>query len=441
MIPFLALVRKDLRLFFGDRKAVVVGLLAPIVLASFFGYLFGGQKGNAEMSKMRVLVIDQDASDISRGLIAQLTGDKNLDVKPSTLDAAREAVRKGKATAAIVIPKDFGKDAGRALFAGASETGAGKPELGLLYDPSHNMELGMVKGILAGAVMQTVSKEMFSGRSGREMVNEALTRVENDTNLPAEDRKVLRDLLGNVRELNERQDERRTSEGASGPAELSGGLTMPYQTREEAITSGEGVEYNGYAHSFAGMGVQFVLFMGLDVGIALLLLRQTGLWQRLRAAPLSRTMLLGSRTISAALIAGFILLVLFSFARVVFGVHILGSFAGFVGVCAAFSLMTAAFGLMVAAIGGTVEATRGYSIMATLIMVMLGGAWVPTFIFPAWLQKLTVVVPTRWAMDGLDSMTWRGLGFSSALAPIGVLLGFTLLFGAVAVMRFRWQTE
>jgi ABC-2 type transport system permease protein len=436
MIPFLALVRKDLLLFFGDRKAVVVGILVPIVLASFFGYLFGGQKGSAEMSKVPLLVVDQDGSDISQGLITQLAGDKNLDMKPSTLDAAREAVRKGQATAAIVIPKDFGRDAGRALF-----TAASKPQLDVFYDPSHNVELGMVKGILAGAVMQTVSKEMFSGRSGQETVNDGLAYVESDSQLPAEDRKALRDLLGSVKELNERQDARRASAGESGPAEVSGGLTMPYETHEEAITSGQNVEYNGYAHAFAGMGVQFILFMGLDVGIALLTLRQTGLWQRLRAAPLSRTMLLGSRTVSASLMAGFILAVLFSFARVVFGVRILGSFAGFVGVCAAFSLMTAAFGLMVAALGETPEATRGYSIMATLFMVMLGGAWVPTFIFPAWLQKLTVVIPTRWAMDGLDSMTWRGLGFSSALTPIVILLFFALLFGGVAVTRFRWRVE
>jgi ABC-2 type transport system permease protein len=272
------------------------------------------------------------------------------------------------------------------------------------------------------------------------MVDESLAHVEADSQLPADVRKPLRDLLSSVKELNERQDERRTS-GASGQAEVSGGLTMPYETHEEAITSGQNVEYNGYAHAFAGMGVQFILFMGLDVGIALLTLRQTGLWQRLRAAPLSRTMLLGSRTVSASLMAGFILAVLFTFARVVFGVRILGSFAGFVGVCAAFSLMTAAFGLMVAALGETPEATRGYSIMATLFMVMLGGAWVPTFIFPAWLQKLTVVIPTRWAMDGLDAMTWRGLGFSSALTPIVVLLFFALLFGGVAVTRFRWSVE
>src|SRR6202163_4311371 len=432
MIPFLALVRKDLKLFFNDRKAVIVGLLVPIVLASFFGYMFGGQSGKAETSKVPVLVIDQDGSGISRGLITQLASDKYLDVKPSTLDAAREAVRKGKATAAIVIPKDFGKDAGHALF-----TGENKPELGVLYDPSHNVELGMVKGILSGAVMQTVSKEMFTGRAGREMVNESLAQVESNPRIPAEERKALRDLLGGVNELNLQRDR----EGASGRGELSGGgLTMPYETREQAITSGQD-KYTSYAHAFSGMGVQFILFMGLDVGIGLLMLRQSGLWQRLRAAPLSRTMLLGSRTVSASLIAGFILLVLFGFARVVFGVHILGRSAGFVGVCAAFSLMTAAFGLMVAALGETVEATRGYSIMPTLIMVMLGGAWVPTFVFPAWLRKLTVVVPTRWAMDGLDGMIWRGLGFSSALAPIGILLLFTLLFGVVAVMRFRWSTE
>ena len=435
MIPFLALVRKDLKLFFNDRRAVVVGLLVPILCGSFFGYLFGGQGGNAEMSKVSVLVIDQDSSDISRGLIAQLAGETNLDMKASTLEAAREAVRKGKATAAIVIPKDFGSDAGHALF-----TGSNKPELSVLYDPSHSMELGMVKGILSGAVMQAVSKEMFTGRSGQDLANESLARVENNPHIQPEYRKPLRDLLGSVKELNERQSEHQSA-SVSGQAPLAGGLTMPYQTRDEAVTSGQNVAYNGYAHSFGGMGIQFILFMGLDVGIALLMLRQTGLWQRLRAAPLSRTMLLGSRAVSASLMAGFILFVLFAFARVVFGVHIQGSFAGFVGVCAAFSLMTAAFGLMVAALGETVEATRGYSIMATLVMVMLGGAWVPTFVFPKWLQKLTVVIPTRWAMDGLDGMTWRGLGFSSALAPIGVLLLFTMLFGVIAVARFRWTTE
>jgi len=133
MIPFFALVRKDLKMFASDRRAITISLIVPIVLASFLGYLFGGSHDDTEISRMPVLVIDQDASDISRALIAQLASDKNLDVKPSDLDAARTAVRKGKATAALVIPKDFGADAGRALF-----TGSAKPEISVLYDPSCN---------------------------------------------------------------------------------------------------------------------------------------------------------------------------------------------------------------------------------------------------------------------------------------------------------------
>jgi ABC-2 type transport system permease protein len=405
--------------------------VVPIVCGSFFGYLFGGQ-GVTEPSRIQVLIIDQDQSVISREIATQLGKEKSLEVKQSALDQARAAVRKGKAMAGVVIPKDFGAEAGRAFFGGAA-----KPELGVLYDPSHAMELGMIRGILSGAVMQVVSKEMFTGSTGREIVKDSRIRIEKDDRIAPGDKQSLSDLLASVEKWNARQQ--------NGPAPAqdapAGGLTIPFTTREEAITSGTGVQYNGYAHSFGGMGIQFILFMGLDVGIRLLLLRQSGLWQRLRAAPLSRGVLLGSRATSAAMIAGFILLVLFGFARVVFGVRIEGSFAGFLGVCAAFALMTAAFGLMIAALGKTLEATRGYSIMATLIMVMLGGAWVPTFIFPQWLQRLTVIVPTRWAMDGLDGMTWRGLGLSAAFLPIAVMLGFTLLFGAVAVARFRWERE
>ncbi len=133
------------------------------------------------------------------------------------------------------------------------------------------------------------------------------------------------------------------------------------------------------------------------------------------------------------------LLVLFAFARVVFGVRIQGSLLGFLGICLTFSFMTAAFGLLIASVGKTAEATRGLAILATLLMVMLGGAWVPTFIFPKWLQSLTVVIPTRWAMDGLDAVTWRGLGFDAVALPIALLLACALAFGTVAAMRFQWE--
>ena len=100
---------------------------------------------------MPVLVIDQDQQRHFRAPSSPVSAPTRIStVKPSTLDDARVAVRKGKATVAIVIPKDFGIDAGTRLF----YSGAAKPELRVLYDPSHAMEFGMVQGILSGAVMQ-----------------------------------------------------------------------------------------------------------------------------------------------------------------------------------------------------------------------------------------------------------------------------------------------
>jgi ABC-2 type transport system permease protein len=426
---FLALTRKDLKLFFSDRRALLTSIAVPIAIGAFFGYIFGGNGGGStEISRIPVLAVDQDASAISREIVTRLTADKYLDVKPSSLELAREAVRKGKAAVACVIPKDFGADAGRAFF-----TTAPKPEIAVLYDPSHGSEMSMVQGILTGHVMEAVSKEMFSGQTGRDYVNDTLGRL-NQIGLPPEMEKNLRAVLQGVQGLN-------AAGQTSTPAPAREGLTVPFQMRSEAITSGVGVQYNGYAHSFGGMSIQFILFVGIDVGVGLLLQRQRGVWKRLRAAPLSKGVLLGSRATSAAISSMFVFMAVFGFARVVFGVRIQGSMAGFLGVCAAFSLMTASWGLLIAALGKTPEATRGLSILTTLLMVMLGGAWVPTFVFPAWLQKLTVVIPTRWAMDGLDATTWRGLGFSAAALPIALLTGCALAFGALAVMRFRWEAD
>jgi ABC-2 type transport system permease protein len=122
-----------------------------------------------------------------------------------------------------------------------------------------------------------------------------------------------------------------------------------------------------------------------------------------------------------------------------FGVRIEGSVPGFVAVLAAFALLTASFGLLIAALGRTPEATRGLAILATLLLVMLGGAWVPSFIFPSWLQQFSLAAPTRWAIDGLDAMTWRGQPFDAAVMPIAVMLGFAALFSILAVWRFKWE--
>ena len=104
---FQALVRRDLRLFFQDKRAVTMSFVAPIVIASFFGYIFGGVTQDNPPSKIAVAVVNQDNSDVSRGVIAALAADAALDVKSRALGEARELVRGGKTTVAAVIPPGF----------------------------------------------------------------------------------------------------------------------------------------------------------------------------------------------------------------------------------------------------------------------------------------------------------------------------------------------
>ena len=413
MTAFIALVRKDLRIFFGDRRAVIMAFAAPILIGSFFGYVFG-PKPAQEQSRVRVLVVDEDRSEVTRGLLAN---EARVEAVEAGLAETRDAVRKGKAPVAVVVPKGFGEAAGQALF------GAGvKPQIGVLFDPSHAVEASMVKGLLTGQMMQAVTRVGFKPEAAR--------RAMDGASLLPGDKAALGRLLDSVEAFQARP-------GGSG----GGGLSVPFAMADEAVTAGSGVAYNAYAHSFGGMAIQFMLFMGIDVGIGMLLLRQRGLWRRFRAAPLSKSVLLGSRAVSAMVMGMLILGVVFGFAYLVFDVRISGSLLGFLGVCAAFSLMTAAYGMLIAAIGKTPEAARGVAILGTLLMVMLSGAWVPSFLFPRWMQAVTMAVPARWAMDGLDAMTWRGLGVGEAVSPILVLLGSAVVFGGVAVWRFRWEGE
>jgi ABC-2 type transport system permease protein len=427
LIPLVAMIGKDLRLFLSDRRAVIMSFAVPIAIASFFGAIFPGPRSNAEPARIAVTMVDEDGSAISRAIVAGARADANLTVTEATAAAARDRVRRGTVSVAVVIPAGFGDRAGRAFF------GAGdKPELGVLFDPSHTAEVAMVRGILTEHAMQAVSRAMFGGEAGPRVLADALARLETSSSMPDDQRRSLRDVLTSTRAF--LQEQNRT--GATGTAP---GLTLPYTVRTEAVTAGAGVAYNGYAHSFAGMGVQFLLFATANLGIELLLERQRGLWRRLRSAPVSRYTLLAGKVASGTVIALLTLLVSFGFAMLVFGVRISGSAIGFLSVAVACSLMAATFGVLVAAVGRTPATARGVTTFAVLLMVMLGGAWVPTFVFPAWLQRLTVVVPARWAVDGLDAMTWRGLGFSAAVTPTLVLLAFAALFALVALARFRWE--
>ena len=429
MSAFTMLVKKDLIQYFSNRRAVLVNIVLPIFIGAFFGYVFGGS-GDTEMAAIAINVVDLDQSPVSKDIIEHLKAEQRLSLTFADAPSADALLKSGKITASVTFPAGFGHDASRALF-----SGRGRPAIQIGIDPSQRLGTEVVRGLLAQDVMQSVSKAAFSSTA---TVFPDMRRQVDNSALPEPQRTNLKSLFDSLDRVTH-DNAAASSAGGTAASPMSGGLKLPYDTVETEATTHADSKYNAYAHSFAGMGVQFILFMGIDIGIALLTMRRMDIWKRLKASPLSRATLLGSRAASCAIIAIIIFSIIMTTAVLIFGVRIEGSLIGLVGILVVFSMMTATFGLMIAALGRSPEATRGLAMMATLVLVMLGGAWVPAFIFPKWLQQISLIAPTRWAVDGIDAMTWRGLGIGSALTPMAVMFGFTLLFAAIALMRFEWD--
>ena len=423
-----ALVRKDLVLYFSNRRALMITLAAPILIAAFFGSVMGGS--SSKPSRVPIAVADQDASDVSKSIVASIKADSSFELVEMDEATATAKVREGKVRAAAVIPAGFGEAATKALF----RPDVKRPEVAIRYDPSQAIALSIVKGLLTEHVMKAVSQAAFTTGVGTKAIAATRADLKASTNIDEGTRRDLLALFDSMERVSTR-----SASGDASPAALKQGISVPFEMRPEEVTSGVDRKYNSYAHSFAGMGVQFILFMGIELGVGVLYMRRLGIWKRLRAAPVSRGLLIGSRIVSGTVIASLLMAGIYAAAILIFGVRIEGSVIGFIGVSLAFALLASTFGLLIAAIGKSPEATRGLAILATLLLVMLGGAWVPTFVFPEWLQSATLVVPTRWAVDGLDAMTWRGLGLDAALMPIGVMLAFSAVFAWISIKRFAWE--
>ena len=429
----LALIRNDLRLFLSDRRVVIISLLVPIGIASFFGMIQSGGSGSGGSGTIQLMITDNDQSATSKEIVQNLQKEKSLAVTLVSEDTARTAIAQGKVPVALVLPKGMESEASTSLFGGAA---AQRPQAQLLYDPAHGSEFQMVRGLAMQQIMQTVSRHAFSPNQNQGNWETQIAAAKASDTLKSEDKSALVTMLSSIKSWYARP------EAASNGGAMTNGLQMPVEITDTPVSKNdEANKMAPIAHSFIGMMVQGVLFFGIDAAMGILRDRRNGIWKRLRAAPVSRFALLGGKMIATAIVASFILTLVFLAGALLYHLRILGSIGGFALIVGATAWMVAGFGLLVAALGKTEQQSRGFAVPAVLTMTILGGAWFPSFLMPHWVQSVSLAVPTRHAIDALDGVVWRGLGFGSTLFPALILIGFGCAFALVAALRFPWEAE
>lgn len=445
--PLVALVVKDLRVFFTDRYSVVLAFAAPIGLASFMAVVFGGS-GPSKPSAIQVRVVDQDGGELGRAMGEAAAREGRLALIERDEAGALDDVLHSRAVLAVILPAGFSEAAGRALTQGGAP-----PALKVVHDPTRSSDVSLGRGLLTQLLVECLARQQEEDPAVEildELASEALGEPAGEDD--ALERAAFLELFPGVEKEGDPEaeaDRQALAEAFPGLADLvegggsepsaGKGLGLPFRPIEESILPGGAASERSAlaAHAFAGMVVQFVLFSSVEWGVALLIERQRGLWKRLRASSVSWGMLMTGKVLGCSIVSLLITLAVFGSGSILFGFGLRGEIAAFAVLAVSFSWASANFGLVVAAIGKTPQGARSVAVMAVLFLVMLGGGWIPTFLFPEWLQKLTPAIPTRWAIDGFDGVFARGYGLGQVLPLVVSLLGFGSACSVGALVAYR----
>ncbi len=169
--------------------------------------------------------------------------------------------------------------------------------------------------------------------------------------------------------------------------------------------------------------------------------RRSKLLRRLRLAPVSTQSVVAARIGVTLAIALMQMAIFLGLGVAAFGLRLTGSW--WMGipllVCGTFSFM--ALGLLAGSIAQTVEGATSLANIFVLPMAFLSGSFFPLDNAPGWLNVVSHLLPLRHLNDGMLDVMVRGKGPTSALAPMGILLGFTVVILLIASRFFSWDSD
>jgi ABC-type multidrug transport system permease subunit len=423
MAKVLAILRHDLRVFLTDRSNLPGLLLVPAVMTVIIALVTGGALGGQPVRRLDV--IDQDGSQASAQFLAsihQANPDLTLcpmdntekDVcdlgKSGTLTESQALDRVANSTslALLEIPSGFGASlAAQQPFTvtlrSASSFGASQPALEAVQ-----AALAQVNG---AAVASRVGIAVIDRLQGQPLAGDEARQIESV-------------LYQQALEMEKRDN-------VTVGLVLSGG--------DQAQTTGGSLQ-QGLGQSVPGMGTMFVMMTVFGSMAALIVERQQGTLQRLAVMPVSRRTLLAGKILARFGLGLLQFLVVF----------VVGALLGmdFGQAPLALLLLVIAYTLSVTALSFAIGSglknpaqASGLSLLLTLTLAPLGGAWWPMSISPRFMQVIGHVSPIAWAMDGFTALTYEGAHLADVWVPLVVLLGMAVVAFVVAIPRFRYQVE
>jgi len=415
MRSLLALARKDLRVLFRVRSGLFFTFVWPVIVAVLFGFVFSGQ---STTRALRIVVVDEDATEPSRAFVAALESSGDFSVDRATRAEAETMVRRAQRAAYVVLKPGFGVASERMFYGSPRQIQIG-------IDPARQAEASMIEGLLTKHAMSDMQK-LFSDRAGsRKMVESALAEIGTAGNVTGA--APLSRFLGEL-------------DAFLGTAPPSNGMGAPNWKPVEITKSAVAREQRGPANGFEVTFPQGVMWgiIGcvMTFAIGLVSERVRGTFVRLQMAPLTRWAILGGKALACFASITLLQLALFGLGAAFFGIRPT-SIPLLALACASASIGFVGFMMMVAGLGRTEQAAAGAGWAMLMPMTMFGGGMMPQFVMPPWMQMVGNFSPVKWAILGIEGGVWRNFTFVEMLLPCAILLAFGAACFAVGVRGLR----
>jgi len=209
-----------------------------------------------------------------------------------------------------------------------------------------------------------------------------------------------------------------TARGASGP---STDAWQPLKITRNAVARERRGPENAFDVTFPQGIVWGLIGCVMTFGISLVTERTHGTLVRLRMAPLTRAQILGGKALACFIT---IMLVEVILLTVAFGFGVRPSSWGILALAGVSSAVCfVGFMMLIASLGKTEQTA--------------GGAMVPQFVMPQWMQTVGTISPIRWVVLAIEGGIWRQFTLSEMVLPCAILISVGMACFAVGTRGLR----
>ena len=375
-------------------------MLIPVVFTFIFGIVFGG--GDEEtLPRIILLTVDNDKSLISNFLTTAMSQGElkeMIELKPmGSEEEGRQFLGKGKASALLLVPKDFGKD----ILEGKNA------EVLLLKNPSEQFlpliaeEITDTTTLILSSLLSVFSEEVDS-----------IKGFINLDNLPDSDISALSVQVKN------------RIEG------ISKYVFPPVISLKQETIKQEGEEDSGsisvHSYILPAMAIMFLMFICNVVFSDILLEKETKTLLRLSVSRMSMTEFIWSKIVTSALIGMLCTFLLIGLGVALFSIDWGNLLMVFLIVLCLNILIAGFIAFLYSFIKTELQAGAVLS-SVILIMSLLGGSMIPVDNFPSIIQKISKLTVNYWGLEAfrmamMNESLWNLMPILSGMVLAGIFL-------------------